>query len=82
MDGVEGLPHLAYRMDLMPSDDDLFFPMGYFLHGCRFESFDEVQAACQEFFDLKEPVWYCNQIRQLEVHWKKVINNYGLYFEE
>jgi len=30
--------------------------MQHFLKGRRFESFEEVEEACQEFFDLKEPV--------------------------
>jgi hypothetical protein len=32
--------------------------MEHFLRGRRFESFEEVEEACQEFFNSKEPEWY------------------------
>ena len=56
--------------------------MRHFLKGRRFESFDEVEEACQEFFDSKEPEWYFEQIRKLADRWQKVVENDGLYFEE
>ena len=82
MDGVEILPHPAYSPDLAPSDYGLFRSMEHFLRGRRFESFEEVEEACQEFFNSKEPEWYRGQIRQLAERWQEVINNDGLYFEE
>ncbi|KAJ1373005.1 hypothetical protein KIN20_035323 [Parelaphostrongylus tenuis] len=33
--------------------------------GSRFESFDEVEDACHEFFDSKSEEWYFDQIRNL-----------------
>jgi transposase len=48
----------------------------------RFESFDEVEEACQEFFDSKPKEWYFDQIRNLADRWQKVVENDGLYFEE
>ena len=42
----------------------------------------EVEGACQEFFDSKEPEWYFERIRKLADRWQKVVDNDGLYFEE
>lgn len=81
-DDVEILPHPPYSPDIAPSDYGLFRSMQHFLKGRRFESFDEVEEACQEFFDSKEPEWYFAQIRMLADRWQKVTENDGLYFEE
>jgi hypothetical protein len=56
--------------------------MEHFLRGRRFESFDQVEGACQEFFDSKPAEWYFNQIRMLADRWQKIFENDGLYFEE
>ena len=48
----------------------------------RFESFDEIEETCQEFFDSKPKEWYFDQIRKLADRWQKVVENDGLYFEE
>jgi histone-lysine N-methyltransferase SETMAR len=74
--------HPAYSPNLAPSDYGLFRSMVHFLRGRRFETFDQVEAACREFFESKEPHWYRDQIRQLAERWRKVIENDGLYFEE
>ena len=50
---VEVLPHPAYSPDVAPSDYQLFRSMQHFMKGRRFESTDEVEEACQEFFDSK-----------------------------
>lgn len=57
------MPHPAYSPDLAPSDYGLFRSMEHFLRGRRFEDMNEVKAACQEFFDSKEPEWYRGEIR-------------------
>jgi histone-lysine N-methyltransferase SETMAR len=82
LDGVEVLPHPAYSPDVAPSDYGLFRSMQHFMQGRRFESFDEVEEACQEFFDSKPKEWYFDQIRKLADRWQKVVDNDGLYFEE
>jgi histone-lysine N-methyltransferase SETMAR len=82
LDGVEVLPHPAYSPDTAPSDYGLFRSMEHFLRGRRFESFDEVEEACQEFFDSKPKDWYFEQIRKLADRWTKIVENDGLYFEE
>jgi histone-lysine N-methyltransferase SETMAR len=82
LDGVEVLPHPAYSPDCAPSDYSLFRSMQHFLKGRKFESFDEVEEACQEFFDSKPKEWYFEQIRKLADRWQKVVDNDGLYFEE
>ena len=82
LDGVHVLPHPPYSPDLAPSDFGLFRSMQHFLRGRRFETFDEVSAACEEFFSSKPSQWYRNQIQQLAERWRKVIENDGLYFEE
>ncbi|CAF1186520.1 unnamed protein product, partial [Rotaria magnacalcarata] len=56
--------------------------MVHFFRGRRFETFDQVEAACREFFEFKKPHWYRDQIQQLAERWRKVIENDGLYFEE
>ena len=65
LDGVEILPHPAYSPDLAPSDYGLFRSMEHFFRGRLFETFDQVEAACREFFESKEPHWYRDHIRQL-----------------
>ena len=82
LDGIEVLPHPSYSPDLAPSDYGLFRSMVHFFRGRRFETFDQVEAVCREFFESKEPQWYRDQIRQLAERWRKVIENDGLYFEE
>lgn len=75
-------PHPAYSPDVAPSDYGLFRSMQHFMKGRRFESFDEVEEACEEFFDSKSKEWYFDQIRKLADRWQKVVDNDGLYFEE
>jgi histone-lysine N-methyltransferase SETMAR len=82
LDDVEVLPHPPYSPDLAPFDYGLFRSMEHFVRGRRFETFDQVEAACREFFESKELHWYRDQIRQLAERWRKVIENDGLYFEE
>lgn len=82
LDGVELLPHPAYSPDAAPSDYGLFRSMEHFLRGRRFESFHDIEKACQQFFLSKEPTWYFNQIRMLADRWQKIVENCGLYFED
>ena len=82
LEDVEILPHPAYSPDAAPSDDGLFRSMEHFLRGRRFETFDQVEEACQELFDSKPAKWYFDQIRMLADRWRKIIENDGLYFEE
>lgn len=82
LDGVEILPHPPFSPDLAPSDYGLFRSMQHFFRGRRFENFDEVQEACEEFFNSKPRSWFFNQIRQLAERWQKVVHNDGLYFDE
>jgi histone-lysine N-methyltransferase SETMAR len=82
LEDVEVLPHSAYSPDAAPSDYGLFRSMEHFLRGRRFESFDQVEGACQEFFDSKPGEWYFNQIRMLADRGQKIVENDGLYFEE
>ncbi|CAF1218033.1 unnamed protein product [Rotaria magnacalcarata] len=69
LDGIEVLAHPAYSPDLAPSDYGLFRSMVHFFRGRRFETFGQVEAACREFFESKEPHWYRDQIRQLAERW-------------
>ena len=82
LNAVEVLPHPPYSPALAPSDYGLFRSMVHFFRGRRFETFDQVEAACREFFEAKELPWYRDQIRQLAERWCKVIEKDGLYFEE
>jgi [histone H3]-lysine36 N-dimethyltransferase SETMAR len=82
LDGFEVLPHPPYSPDMAPSDYGLFRSMEHFLRGRRFDSVQEVEEACQQFFASKNPEWYFNQIRLLAKRWKMVIENDGLYFDD
>ena len=82
LDGVEVLPHPAYSPDVAPSDYGLCRSMQHFMKGRRFESFEEVEEACQEFIDSKPRNWYLDQIQQLAVRWQRVVDKAVLYFEE
>ncbi|CAM4771115.1 unnamed protein product [Rotaria magnacalcarata] len=57
LDGIEVLSHPAYSPDLGPSDYGLFRSIVHFFRGRRFEIFDQVEAACREFFEPKESHW-------------------------
>ena len=81
LDGVEVLPPPSYSPDVAPSDYSLFRSMPHFMKGRRFESFDEVEEACQEFFDSKPKEWYFDQIRKLADRWQKVVNNDIFYLK-
>lgn len=53
LDGVEILPRPAYSPDIASSDYGLFRSMQHLMKGHRFESFDEVEEACQKLFNSK-----------------------------
>ncbi len=65
LDGIELLPHPAYSPDLAPSDYGLFRSMSTFLRGRRFDSVDDVEKACREYFASKYREWYRDEIRKL-----------------
>lgn len=81
LDGVELLPHPPYSPDLAPSDFYLFRSMAHFLKGKKFDTFQEVETAVQEFFDSHPKEWYQQGIKQLAERWQATIDNNGLYFE-
>lgn len=82
LDGMEVLPHPAYSPDLAPSDFHLFRSMAHFLRGRTFDSVEEVENGCREFFESKPPEWYRSGIVQLAERWKTTIANDGLYFQD
>jgi hypothetical protein len=51
--------------------------MEHFLRGREFEDIDHVEAACQEFFNSKEP--YHRGIELLGQRWSEVLDNNGEY---
>ena len=57
---IEVLPHPDYSPDMASSDYGLFRSMSAFLSGCQFNTFNEVESACQKFF-----VSWCR--RQIEL---------------
>ena len=71
LDGVEVLAHPAYSPDCAPSDYGLFRSLQHFLKGHRFDSFDEVKEACQEFFDSKPAEWYFTRSESLQIVGRK-----------
>lgn len=78
----ELLPHPAYSPDLAPSDYHLFRALAHFLRGRRFNSSEEVENGCREFFASKTPEWYRAGIEQLADRWLRIIDHNGLYFKE
>jgi histone-lysine N-methyltransferase SETMAR len=77
--GWEVLSHPPYSPDLAPSDYHLFRSMEHFLRGREFEDIDQVEAACQEFFNSKEPIFYRLGIELLGQRWLEVVDNNGEY---
>jgi hypothetical protein len=53
--------------------------MEHFLRGREFEDIDQVEAVCQEFFNLKEPIFYRLRIELLGQRWLDVVDNNGEY---
>jgi hypothetical protein len=45
----------------------------------EFEDIDQVEAACQEFFNSKEPIFYRRGIELLGQRWLEVVDNNGEY---
>lgn len=80
--GIEVLPHPAYSPDLAPSDYHLFRSMAHFLRGRTFDSLEEVENGCREFFASKPAEWYRRGIEQLAQRWTKAVECNGIYFEE
>jgi histone-lysine N-methyltransferase SETMAR len=81
LEGIDVLPHPAYSPDLAPSDYHLFRSMAHFLRGPRFETIEQVERSCREFFASKYPDWYKKGIEELAHRWIEVIESNGLYFE-
>jgi len=80
--GIEVLPHPAYSPDLAPSDYYLFRSMAHFLRGRTFETPEDVENGCREFFDSKPREWYKRGIEELAQRWMSVIEHNGLYFKD
>jgi histone-lysine N-methyltransferase SETMAR len=77
--GREVLSHPPYSPDLAPSDYHLFRSMEHFLRGREFEDIDQVETACQEFFNSKEPIFYRRGIELSGQRWLEVVDNNGEY---
>lgn len=77
----EVLPHPPYSPDLAPSDYHLFLSMSNFLANKKFENYDDVISALDEFFDSKDVEFYRNGLIKLIERWKKCIDSDGAYFD-
>jgi len=80
--GIEVLPHPAYSPDLAPSDYYLFLSMAHFLRGRTFETPEDVENGCREFFKSKPQEWYKRGIEELAQKWVSAIEHDGLYFKD
>ena len=78
LEEVEILPHPACTLDIAQSDYGLFRSMQHFLPGGRYQSFDQVEEVCWEFFDSKPAEWYFNRNRMLADGRQKIVENDGL----
>ena len=73
LDAIELLPHPAYSPDLAPSDYHLFRSMAHFLRGRSFDSVEQVEAGCLQFFKSKDKEWYRRGIKQLAERWLQTL---------
>ena len=82
LEGIELLPHPAYRPVLAPSDYHLFRSMAYFSRGRNFENIQSVEVILTEFFTSKSRDWYRLGIINHAERWLKTIESDCIYFEE
>lgn len=53
-----------------------------FFKGRQFEYFNEIEEACQKFFDSNELPSYFQQIMNLAERWRKVVDYGDFFFEK
>jgi hypothetical protein len=80
--GWEVLPHVAYSLDLAPSDYHLFQSLQHHLADTHFKTVEEVRKSIDDFIASKPPYFFRDGIRQLPERWSKVIENNGEYFQD
>ena len=87
MDAVERngyalIPHPAYSPDLAPNDFFLFPKMKKDIHGCHFQSQEEITTAVEEWVNGKNPDFFSPGMMALEHRWSKCITLEGNYIEK
>jgi histone-lysine N-methyltransferase SETMAR len=79
---IEILPHPPYSPDLAPSDFFLFPNLKKQLKGNHFDSDEEVILACDDWFSLKNRVFYSQGLFKVKQRWQKCVNSGGGYIEK
>jgi histone-lysine N-methyltransferase SETMAR len=80
LESTELLLHPTFSPDLEPSDYYLFRSMALFLHGKKFHSVTDMEAAVEEFLASKDKEWFYRAFKELAEKWVKTIEHEGLYF--
>ena len=80
--GYELIPHLAFSLDLTPSDYFLFPNLKKDIRGRHFRSNEEVVVPDEEWVGDKYPGFFSSGLMALEHRWSKCIILEGNYIEK
>lgn len=77
--GWHPVAHPPYSPDLAPSDYHLFRPLKHHIHGKKFDNYEDLKMAVDDFFTLQLPDFWAKGISELPIRWSKVIDINGDY---
>ena len=80
--GYELIPHPAYSPDLAPNNFFLLPSLKKDIHGCHFQSDQEVVTAVEEWVNGKDPDCFSSGLMALKHPWSKCITLEGNYIEK
>ena len=79
--GYEVLLHLPYSPDIAPTDYHLFSHLEDFLDNKIFNDEEEVKNAVNEFFNSKQPRFFCDDIDDQPQRQRKCVESDENYFD-